>query len=186
MWQVTGSYHRTTRAATTAGQFVAFGFIGWGMLTVLGGNWLNGLWLIFIGWFLQNAASSHAQANLREMLRDLFEARVLSGGKRCFLVGEDGNLPGMLNLQDIAQVPRPEWKQGTAGHAMRRWQDLVRMDPQDGAARGDASDGRGQHGAGTGRRPGGPAGRALSRRCASLLAHARRAGHLTTKDGIAP
>lgn len=152
IWQVTGSYRRATRVATISGQLVAVGFIGSGMLTILGGYWLNGLWLIFIGWFLQNAAaSSYAQANLREMLggvtvqqvmqpqcplvagteslSDLVEERILSGGQRCFFVGEQDRLHGMLTLRDIAQVPRPQWKQVTARQVMRRWEDLVRVKP---------------------------------------------------------
>lgn len=58
IWHFTGSMHRATQAASVTGQLVAFGFIGWGIYTIFTGSFFNGLWLAFIGWFLQNAAAA--------------------------------------------------------------------------------------------------------------------------------
>jgi len=127
VWKITGHFHRATQAATFMGQLVAFGFIGLGIFTLLGGNFSNGLWLAFIGWFLQNAAAaSYAQANLQQLLRgvtvaqvmtrdcplvssdvllaELIEDKVLTGGQRCFLVTDKETLRGMLILRDVAAV----------------------------------------------------------------------------------
>jgi hypothetical protein len=77
-WKITGNFQRATQAASVSGQMVAFGFIVFGMMTIFTGNLFNGLWLVFIGWFLQNAAAnSYAQANLREMLRGVTVAQVM-------------------------------------------------------------------------------------------------------------
>ncbi|MBN1964367.1 MAG: site-2 protease family protein, partial [Anaerolineae bacterium] len=56
IWKITGSQARATRIAGGVGQVVAVGFMGLGVLEILAGGMINGLWLIFIGWFLQNAA----------------------------------------------------------------------------------------------------------------------------------
>ncbi len=152
VWKISGDFHRATQAATFMGQVVAFGFIGWGIVTILTGNFFNGLWLAFIGWFLQNAAAaSYAQANLQQSLRGvkvsqvmsrdcplvplhfplqrLVDEHVLMGGRRCFFVTEEGELRGMLSLRDVSAVPREKWSQVTTGEAMVPLERLVRVRP---------------------------------------------------------
>ena len=69
VWSVTGNLRRATQIATGLGRLVAFGFIFWGIWQIFGGNWANGLWIGFIGWFLQNAATaSYRRVALQEML----------------------------------------------------------------------------------------------------------------------
>ena len=60
VWRFTGDGRQATRAAATVGQLVAFVFIGVGLIVALNDGLFNGLWLAFIGWFLQNAAASAA------------------------------------------------------------------------------------------------------------------------------
>jgi len=152
VWKITGSLHRATQVAAGSGQLVAFGFMGWGLFTIFGGNLFNGLWLVFIGWFLQNAAAaSYAQSNLREMLRgvtvaqvmqpecpqvsgqtplhQLVEERILSGGQRCFFVTDHGRLRGMLTLRDVSAVPRTDWGRVTVEQVMAPWERLVSVHP---------------------------------------------------------
>jgi Zn-dependent protease/predicted transcriptional regulator len=152
VWGLTRSFHRGSQIASFAGQLVAFGFIGVGLLVVLTGNLFNGLWLTFIGWFLQNAAaSSYAQTNLQHSLRglkvgqimtrecaqvpadmsieDLVEERVLGSGQRCFFVAEDGKLLGMLSLRDFSRVPRNEWGHVKTEEAMVPLNKVVHVQP---------------------------------------------------------
>jgi CBS domain-containing protein len=152
VWSLTRNFHRGSQVAAFAGQIVAFGFIGIGLLVVLTGDFFNGIWLVFIGWFLQNAAaSSYAQTNLQHSLRgvkvaqvmtrecaqvpaemsiaDLVEERVLGGGQRCFFVAEDGKLLGMLSLRDFNQVPRAEWDHVSTQQAMVPFDKLVHVQP---------------------------------------------------------
>lgn len=153
VWSWTKSYYRGTQVAAHAGQLVAFGFIGIGLLVVLTGSFFNGIWLVFIGWFLQNAAaSSYAQANLQHSLRgvkveqlmsrecirvpadmsiaQLVEDRVLGAGQRCFFVTDNGKLLGMLSLRDFTQVPREKWGSVKTEEAMVPFERLLRVDPQ--------------------------------------------------------
>ena len=73
LWRVTGNYRRSTQVATRVGQGVGYLFILGGILIVFlrpfGLNWFSGLWLVFIGWFLETAASvSYRQVQWREAL----------------------------------------------------------------------------------------------------------------------
>ncbi len=152
VWRYSGNFQRATKIASSTGQIIAFGFIGWGVFTIFNGQFFNGLWLAFIGWFLQNAAAStYAQATVQNALsgvrvsqvmeRDclrvpslltinqLVEEHVLSGGQRCFFVADNGDLKGMITLRDIAQIPKPKWRLTTTGQAMIPLSRLVKVSP---------------------------------------------------------
>lgn len=113
IWKATGSFQKANRAATFSGQIIAFIFMGVGVLVILGGNLFNGLWFIFIGWFLQNAAaSSYAQSTMQQTLQSLrveqvmarqwpqipsrtplsllMEEQILRGGPRYVFLARDG------------------------------------------------------------------------------------------------
>jgi Zn-dependent protease len=79
VWKFSGNLSRATRIASFSGQAFAFGFMGLGLWTTLGGNVSNGLWLVFIGWFLQNAAaSSYAQTTTQESMRGITADQIMS------------------------------------------------------------------------------------------------------------
>ena len=154
VWRLTGSFYRASQAASLAGQMLAFGFIGLGVLIALRGNVGEGVWLAFIGWFLQNAAAaSHAQASLKELLRGvtvaqamardcprvagdlsldrLVQEEVLAKGRRCFLVADDGHLGGLLTLHEVKAVPRERWGQVRVDEVMTRPDRLAAVGPQE-------------------------------------------------------
>ena len=153
VWRWTGSLRRASEAASFMGQLVAFAFIGWGIFTVLGGDVIGGMWIAFIGWFLQNAAAaSRAEANLREMLRDvtvghamtrdcrrvergasldrIVHEEVLGAGRRCFVVTEDGRLVGLLTLHEIKAIPKDRWAVVTVGDVMTPADKVTTVDPK--------------------------------------------------------
>jgi Zn-dependent protease/CBS domain-containing protein len=133
LWRTTGNYKRSTQIATRLGQGVAYSFILGGILIMfLLGDWLSGLWIAFIGWFLQGTASmSYRQAQWREALHgltalqmmtsdylvvppsitvsQLVQEHVLPKGHHLFLVMEGERLKGILTLQNIKSVPKSKW-----------------------------------------------------------------------------
>lgn len=141
VWHFNGSLHRATLTASSVGQIVAFGFIAWGVYTMFAGNFSGGIWIAFIGWFLQNAAATTlAQSNLEQALKDvtvrkvmtnefsrvqinvtlqtLVDEHLLRGEGRCFFVF-DGETPrGLITLNEFAKIPREEWTNRTVGEAM--------------------------------------------------------------------
>ncbi|MGH7483589.1 MAG: site-2 protease family protein [Longimicrobiales bacterium] len=60
VWKTTGSLERATRWAAAAGAGLGYLLMALGVFEALGGAMLNGLWLVFIGWFLRNAARAGA------------------------------------------------------------------------------------------------------------------------------
>jgi len=154
VWRWTGSFHRATQTASFTGQMVAFGFIGLGVLTALKGNVVGGVWMAFIGWFLENAARvSYAQASLGELLRGvtvagamtrdcprvsgdlpldrLVHEEVLGKGRRCFLVADNSHLRGLVTLHEVKAVPRERWGQVRVEEIMARPDRLATVSPQE-------------------------------------------------------
>ena len=133
VWHRTHDYHRATRIATKVGQGIAYAFIAGGIaLIFVLGLWFNGMWLIFIGWFLNDAArASYRQVLLRDALigitarqvtdygcplipphmnlAELVQQYVLPTGRSCFLISWGAELEGMVTLQQIKKVPRDRW-----------------------------------------------------------------------------
>ena len=141
IWWWTKDMRRATHIASISGQLVAFGFIGVGIFTAINGQFFNGLWLAFIGWFLQNAAAtSYAQVNLQEVLRgvkvsqamsrdctqiapltpisQVVNDQILSQGRQCFFIGDLGKPQGYLTIQEISQLPQSKWGFTTAEQLM--------------------------------------------------------------------
>jgi len=154
VWGKTQSLQRATGVAASVGQVVAFAFIGIGIFTIFSGNLFNGLWLAFIGWFLQNAAaSSLAQQSLQRSLKgvivsqvmshnlptvpsamtieQLVEEKVLSGGERIFLVVDScpDDLCGMVTIKELKAVPRNAWGTTTIREVMVPRERLVSVSP---------------------------------------------------------
>lgn len=53
------NYDKSTRIAVRIGIIISYIFFGLGILTILSGSFVSGIWIILIGWFLQNGAQSY-------------------------------------------------------------------------------------------------------------------------------
>jgi Zn-dependent protease/predicted transcriptional regulator len=130
-WGLSGNFMRATQIASAAGRLIAYLLIAIGVWQALNGNWIGGLWMAFIGWFLLEAArESFAQVALRDtlggvraediMARDIptvtrdmsideYIHEVLRTGRRCHIVTGAGTPVGLVTLQSARSVPRDQW-----------------------------------------------------------------------------
>jgi CBS domain-containing protein len=141
VWSVTGDRAKATRLATSAGRGFGLVLIVLGVVQVLGGATVSGLWLVFIGWFLRTlAGASLRQEVMQGMLagyvaRDLMSAEpeVVSAGLTVDALVHDhfmrlryGSYPvvgpagvvGLVTLDDVKRIPRDVWRVSTAADAM--------------------------------------------------------------------
>jgi Zn-dependent protease/CBS domain-containing protein len=58
LWAATRSLRRATELASYVGHTIAYLLIFWGITQAFGGALLNGMWTVFIGWFLDGAATA--------------------------------------------------------------------------------------------------------------------------------
>jgi Zn-dependent protease len=143
LWGSTGSMVRATRWASLVGQGLAFLFIGYGLYQILEGDFLGGLWIGFIGWFLNNAAeSTRRQVQVQERfrgvrvaslmnpnppmvspalsVRELVDDQILRRGLRAMPVAQDGRIVGLVTLTDVKKLSQDEWDRNSVGAIMTR------------------------------------------------------------------
>jgi Zn-dependent protease/predicted transcriptional regulator len=155
IWRVTGSLRQATRAATLVGQVIAYLFIVAGVFLFFSGDFINGLWFGFIGWFLLQAAqAANSQVMLESVfkgvtvgqlmsspplttpanisLQQLVDGYFLPHGMRTIPVvrSDDQQLVGLVTLADIRHVPREQWPQTPVGQAMVPLERLHAVRPQ--------------------------------------------------------
>lgn len=131
VWGITKDYRKASSIASASGRFFAYLMIFIGIWQALKGNWVDGLWLAFIGWFLLEAAKeTYAQVALKDtlagvrtddvMVRDIptvtrdtsideYIHQVLRTGRRAHIVVGGDRPTGLITLQSARHVPREEW-----------------------------------------------------------------------------
>ncbi len=152
VWGVTGSFRRATLMAANIGRVIAFLFIIAGVWQLLAGNLGNGLWIAFIGWFLESAAAGQArQQRVHDLLaghsvsqamsrgyaavaadttlQQLVDHHILETGRRYFLVARGDEPIGILTLHHVKEVPRAEWSTTTALQAMTPMTQMKQVKP---------------------------------------------------------
>ncbi len=152
VWAVTKNMNRATLIAATVGRFFGFLFIFYGVWQLLSGNLGGGLWIAFIGWFLDNAAALQMQQVMFQglmaghtvsqvmssrcavvpeglTLQQLVDEHILGSGKRCLLVNRGEKTVGLMTLHRIKEVPRPDWATTSAARVMIPWEQLKRTSP---------------------------------------------------------
>jgi len=155
IWSITGNMRRATIIAAKVGRFFAFLFIFVGVWQMFSGNFGGGLWIAFIGWFLDNAASAQVHQVIFQgllsnhtvsqamsnhcpsvpadlTLQQLVDEHILGSGLRYFLVNRGGTTVGLITLHRIKGVPRLEWATTSAAQVMLPLEQLKQIDPDTG------------------------------------------------------
>jgi Zn-dependent protease len=163
LWALANNLRRATRWASGMGQFIAWMMIVSGIAMVFGvqipffGTGLGGLWLAFIGWFLNSAAvQSYRQVVVQDILEgvsvdrmmrsepptvspsasisSLVHDHIMGSDDHAFPVMDNGRLAGLVTLEDVRGVSRDAWDRTTVGEIMTRVEDLVTTTPDEDAS----------------------------------------------------
>jgi len=162
-WAISNNLRKATRWASYVGQAIAWAMIVSGIAMIFGiripffgQGLLNGVWLILIGWFLNNAASSgYQQLVVRNVLEDvpvrrmtkrnpptvpadipiddLIEDYIMQMDDHAFPVIQDEKLVGIVCLDDVRRVPGSERASKTVGDIMTPRDELITVNPEDNA-----------------------------------------------------
>jgi len=143
LWGATGNLTRATNIAATVGRFFGWGLIGFGIFQLVSGNFLGGIWIAFIGWFLSSAADASRreitvrgqltgvpvkavmdpssetispQTPVEKVVRDIF----LQRRRRAAAVYQDDRLVGIVTITDVKGLPQQKWTQTPVGEIMTR------------------------------------------------------------------
>ncbi len=153
LWRFSGDLVSATRIATTTGRLLGYGLVALGIAGALGGgSLLGGLWLVFIGWFLVNAASaSYHQVLLQEVFRSLVAGDAMTPNPECvppelpldvlvhdfflrrpfnsFPVLDGDELLGLVTLSQVKAVPRERWRELRTREVMTPLGEAVAVAP---------------------------------------------------------
>lgn len=152
LWWMTKDFGVATRWASAAGRATGFGLMAIGVMLLVGGGLLQGVWLVLIGWFLNNAAlASKQQQEAKDALTDvpvsavmrtdfkfvsptttaaeLVDRHILADGQRGYPVVAGGVLVGFVCPSDLHQVRRDEWSTVEVRDVMTPVEQLVTTGP---------------------------------------------------------
>lgn len=156
LWGSLNSLERATRIASRVGQGFGYLFIIGGFWMMLSGGLLNGLWLVFIGWFLNNAAQqSYQQIELRRALSGVDVHRVMTTDfphvdpnitvdqfvhdyllqydYNAFPVTENDNFLGIITVNEVRNIPREQWHDMNVRQLIRTPEEERVIDENDDA-----------------------------------------------------
>ncbi|MGQ9572223.1 MAG: site-2 protease family protein [Dehalococcoidia bacterium] len=154
LWARLGDFVKATQWAALAGSGVAFLLMGLGVVSILAGNFLGGIWLIVIGWFLRSAAeASYRQVIMGEALEgvkvasivrrdmrpvppdisvsDLVQDYLMAYAQRAFPVMKGDELLGVVTLSDLQKAERDKWDQTRVRDIMTPREDLLGISTAD-------------------------------------------------------
>ena len=153
LWGITHNLRKATLIAGNVGRLIAFIFILVGVWQIFTGNFGNGLWIAFIGWFLESAASSQIQqqtihdllaghhvadAMRRDYtwilpdttLQQLIDKHILGGGRRSLVVKQADQVVGLLTLHNVKAIPSTAWSSTTAVQVMTPMEKMKWIRPE--------------------------------------------------------
>jgi len=163
LWAITNNLRKATRWASYVGQGIAWLMIASGISMIFGvripffgEGLINGVWLILIGWFLNNASSrGYQQLVIRDVLEDvpvrrmtkrnpptvpqnitvddLVENYIMQTDDHAFPVMEDNTLVGIVCLDDVRKVPGSERSKKQVSDIMTAKSELLTIGPEDSA-----------------------------------------------------
>lgn len=132
LWNRTDNLKEATRIASRVGKWFALLLIFAGFANIITGRLLNGIWFVFIGMFLRQAAAESYQVVVLQhslegvKVRDLMTSNVIAVDEglsvaelvegyffkyRCtsFPVVSGEELRGIITLKVVKKLPREEW-----------------------------------------------------------------------------
>ena len=154
VWKTTGSLERATFAASTMGRIIGFLIITAGIFFIFTGNFFNGIWFVFIGWFLQSSAQTGYRQLIFESsikgirVKDVMNENIVDVTKDTtlhdlvydyFMKYRFGRFPvienretkkliGVISLHEVKGIPKEEWADVKVGDIVKRISENSRVD----------------------------------------------------------
>jgi Zn-dependent protease len=138
LWWIKGDIHWATKLASRISLLFAMAIVFTGFISLVGGNFIGGLWWILIGSFLFNAANASYQHLLMERsfrgktvrsfmnpnpvtvpshttLQEFVENYLYHYHYKMFPVVDGTGVSGIITIREVKAVPREEWPHLSVG-----------------------------------------------------------------------
>lgn len=156
-WRRTKSFRRATEIAGGVGETFGYALMAGGVVLLLAGAVIDGLWFLFIGWFLMSAAKGESQNLQLEGVLSRLKARdvmhedfasvtpahsiqevvddyMIGRGDRAVVVADDRGVLGLITVSDVGRVPRETWANTPVQGIMTPREKVITV-PADAVAR---------------------------------------------------
>jgi Zn-dependent protease/CBS domain-containing protein len=141
VWAITKNLKKATTIAANVGRFFGYFFILLGVLQIFQNNFIDGIWIAFIGWFLESAAISQIQRQaLDELLfghkvseamsvdfgivhsdssiQEIIDNHFIGANRRSLLVKDDNKIIGYVTPSKIASISSNDRQNKTVNEIM--------------------------------------------------------------------
>lgn len=150
VWAITKNLKKATTIAANVGRFFGFLFIMIGVYQVFQNNFVDGIWIAFIGWFLESAAVSQIRRQaLDELLfghhvyealshdygivypdstvQEIIDNHFIGANRRSLLVKDDNTIIGFLTPKQINSVALNDRQNMTVKEVMVPVQNVMKV-----------------------------------------------------------
>ncbi len=151
IWHKKKDFDKATQITAGIGRVFGFIVISIGFFEIMAGYFIDGVWLSFIGWFLESAAFAQLQ---KEKISKYFEGHtveeamsksyglvpadttisefiqndILIRHRRAFIVEDKGKNIGLLTIHDIKKIPQDKWETATVTDVMKPLNEVKIVD----------------------------------------------------------
>jgi CBS domain-containing protein len=156
LWSWKNDLIVATKISTKVGDAFAYGLVFIGFFIVIQGEWISGLWLVFIGWFLKNGADASlretivSQALSEVSVRDIMNTQVITLDPDITIAGAVDNyfykykhqgypvvqgdkISGIITIHDLQRLPKEVWSTSLVKNVMTPAERLVYVKPEEPA-----------------------------------------------------
>ncbi len=142
VWGIKKDFKQATFISASVGRVFGFIFIAIGFLEIMAGLWVDGLWIAFVGWFLESAAFAQIQRQeitkllaghkvedalskayglvpASATIAEFIENQILMRHRRFFIVEKQGVNVGLVTIHDVQKVPKEKWETTTIEEIMK-------------------------------------------------------------------
>jgi Zn-dependent protease/predicted transcriptional regulator len=154
VWRFTGNLQKATRIASAMGSIFGYFLIAFGVLLLLSNYIINGIWLVFIGWFINQMSKESYQSMMLSDIFDKINIRDFMTGKvvtvdrsvsvqelvdnyfykykfAVFPVIQDGRVIGIVSAAKVKQLETGARSQTTVGSITTPLSDNLIVSPDD-------------------------------------------------------
>ncbi|OHW63266.1 putative zinc metalloprotease Rip3 [Andreesenia angusta] len=157
IWKAKGDIEVATRIASAAGGVFGYLIIFLGIFLALTGNIVNGIWFVFIGWFINQASQSSYQnlivndifgkikvrkfmsenpvtVNSSISIKDMVEDYIYKYKYSSFPVKSRDRVIGIVNIERIKSTQRDSWEYTDVEAVTEKLNESLVVSPEDSVA----------------------------------------------------
>lgn len=154
IWRFSGNLQKATRISSTMGSIFGYLLIALGIYVILGNDLINGIWFVFIGWFINQMSKDSYQSMLltdifgKIKVREFMTGNVVTVDRSIsvqelvdgyfykykfavFPVSQEGSIIGIVTAASVKQLEPSARQETTVGSITTPLSDKLVVSPED-------------------------------------------------------